>query len=201
MPTDMQPDREVSTSTPSAAQTSRRAWLRKGAAVATPVVASLASSPVYAGKLCVRPSGFLSANTFASRNTAGGTCYTNKGPTYWGSCLNTSWPKALDGITNLSGVTFCSIFGTAGLPAGITTTSTMMDVVKGTHALGKYCVALYANVRAGVATANPYAMTEAEVVGVWTTFRTGTKSAMFAGTDLAKWTELDAVTWLTKLMG
>lgn len=130
--------------------TSRRAWLRRGVAVASPVVASLVSAPVYGACLNLNPSGFVSQNTFDSRHP-GQTVCAFLGPNFW----------IKDSRVRTGGVfeknTFEKVFGT-DVEAAISSAKpkpTLYDVLSGgmTYTdLAKYSIAAYLN--ASVNTAN-----------------------------------------------
>lgn len=173
---------------PTVVGTSRRDWLRRGAVAATPVVASLASAPVYAAAgTCVLPSGFLSANTFTSRHPGATTCAGDMGPSHWKS-TSTTWPSAAARTA-----TFLSVFGPN--IGSISTTATLETVVGGTDDFSRYCVAAYL-----IAVSSPavtgYPLTSTQVIDIWKSYNGGTKSAILVGS----WTTTDVVTWLKSLM-
>ena len=175
--------------TVSSKTTSRRVWLRRGVAVASPVVASLVSAPVYAAGACVMATGMGSIPTFNSRNPgAQGVC-TTQGPNYWLA----NFPSLSPTIRNTA---FSDIFGPleAGMVAG---TTKLNDVLSGASytLLVKYCIAAYLNARAGTAAGFP--LTAAQAIAVYQSYRpvVAVKPPL-----VATWTEVDTVAWLKILM-
>jgi len=168
---------------------SRRAWLRRGVAVATPVVVSLASAPVYAAtNVCVLPSGYISATTFNSRHPGGLVCVL-RGPSYWLMLPDTSWPG---GNPNTKTKKFRLLFGDFEGTANNT-----LKQVLGSPAseLAKYCIAAYLNARA--ATLNfPSQLTADEAVKIYKSHHGGSPSSLL----VTNWTETQTVTWLKTLM-
>lgn len=164
----------------------RRAWLRKGAVAATPVLASLASAPVHAAGVCVLPSGFISVATFNSRHPGAMTCVGNRGPNYWAAT-----PAAWTGPT-LPSTPFLTVF--ISPEGGMTPAETMAAVLTGAYSLlAKYSIAAYLNAELGTP---GFPLLPAQVVAVWRHFRGGPTTALIP----PSWTELDAVTWLQSLM-
>ena len=166
----------------------RRAWLARGAVMATPVIASLASAPVHAVGVCVLPSGFISANTFLSRHPNAPRC-TSNGPTYWVSSFPGAWPSSPPDTTS---ALFSAIFGGTLEPgmAGLT----LKQVLDGSFtAFAKYCIAAYLNARNGTA---GFPLTDTQAVAVWGHFRGGPPTALIP----MAWAEATALAWLGTLM-
>lgn len=169
---------------------SRRAWLRRGVAVATPVIVSLASAPVYAAtNVCVLPSGFMSVTTFASRHPGAMVCVTS-GPSYWQRQANSSWPNG--GATTAT-KKFKDVFAeTEGI--GNKTLREVLDGSLGSE-LARYCIAAYLN--ALNATNNfPTQLTPTEVIKIYQSFHGGGASSLL----IAGWSQTETVTWLKTLM-
>ena len=176
--------------------TSRRAWLRRGVAVASPVVASLVSAPVYgADCLMLNASGFVSGPTFASRHPGQTHCPPLPGPNFFHANVLTSgvWP------TNTTTEIFKTVFGVpVNVEIGITDTTTLDQVLGnfgGSYSdLAKYSIAAYLNVRKG--TANfPFSSTQ-QVFDVYKSYRGGPFSTLL----VTGWTEAQTVDWLRILM-
>ena len=171
--------------------TSRRAWMRRGAVAASPVVLSLVSAPVQAAGVCVLPSGFISAATFASRHPGAVVCVTS-GPNFWqANFASPPWPG---GTTT---AIFTAVFGVAaGVEAGLTATMTLKDVLDGSFSLlAKYSIAAYLNAMAGTP-GFPAAITAAAAVGIYKSYRGGPFSSLL----VPGWTEAQTVAWLQVLM-
>ena len=172
---------------------SRRMWLRRGVAVASPVVASLVSAPVYAC-VNVNMSGFVSQNTFNSRHPNETVC-TFLGPNSWYRTLSIS--AKTSSIVQTKDVPFQSIFG-ANVEKNINNAKlTLSQVLIGGSKyseLAKYCIAAYLN--ASLPTAN-FPLTAEQAKDIYHSFYPGTvKSPPL----LAKWSEDYTVGWLRMLM-
>lgn len=165
----------------------RRAWLARGAVVATPVLASLASAPVHAAGVCVLPSGFISAATFLSRHPNAPRCVSN-GPTFWRNSYPT-WPTASPDTTT---ALFSDIFGGTleGGMAGLTLKG-VLDGAFTTYA--KFCVAAYLNARNGT---SGFPLNDSQATAVWRHFRGGPTTSLIP----MSWTEATSETWLATLM-
>lgn len=179
--------------------TSRRVWLRRGVAVASPVVASLVSAPVYAAGACVMATGLGSIPTFRSRNPAvQGLVCTTQGPNYFHSNFATAgvWPTS---PTDTKTEIFKAVFGVpANVETGITGATTLDQVlgISGISDLAKYSIAAYLNVRKG--TANfPFSSTQ-QVFDVYRSYHGGPFSVLLISNP--KWTETQTVDWLKILM-
>ena len=172
---------------------SRRAWLRRGVAIASPVVVSLVSAPVHAGNLCLLHSGFISTATFNSRHPGGLVC-TTQGPSVWHANFPTTkfWPVAAKKAT------FTSTFGvSAGVETGIVVSTTLDDVlgnVGGSYSqLAKYCIAAYLNALKG---GSGIPLSTSEAVAVYKSYHPGPVAVPLVST----WTQANTVTWLQSLM-
>lgn len=166
----------------------RRAWLARGAVLATPVIASLASAPVHAAGVCVLPSGFISAATFLSRHPNAVRC-TGNGPTYWNSTFPGTWPTAAPDTTT---ALFSTIFGGTLEPgmAGLT----LKQVLAGAFSnFAKYAIAAYLNARNSTPS---FPLTDAQAVAVWRHFRGGPTTSLIP----MSWVEATALDWLMTLM-
>lgn len=167
---------------------SRRAWLARGAVMATPVIASLASAPVHAAGVCVLPSGFVSAATFLSRHPGAMLC-TNQGPTYWVGAFPTGWPTAAPDTTT---ALFSTIFG-GTLEAGMAGL-TLKQVLDGAFSpYAKYCIAAYLNARNGTA---GFPLSDTQATAVWLHFRGGPTTSLIP----MSWVEATSLSWLQTLM-
>ena len=184
-------EQETSLQVVSSKTTSRRAWLRRGVAVASPVVATLASAPVYgAGCLALNPSGFVSASTFASRHPGEMVC-AFPGPNYWLGNLR-AWPGSSPDTTKAK---FVDVIGPAfGVDAAITS-GTKLDAVLGGNfsLLAKYCIAAYLNARSGT---SGFPLTALQAGEVYKSYRGGPVSTLL----VTGWTETQTVAWLQILM-
>ena len=166
----------------------RRAWLARGAAIATPVIASLASAPVHAAGVCVLPSGFISSTTFRSRHPNAPRC-TSNGPTYWVGSFPGAWPMSAPDTTT---ALFSAIFG-GTLESGMAGL-TLKQVLDGSFtAFAKYVVAAYLNARNGTA---GFPLSDSQAVSVWGHFRGGPTTSLIP----MSWTESTALDWLSTLM-
>lgn len=166
----------------------RRAWLARGAVMATPVIASLASAPVHAAGVCVLPSGFISAATFLSRHPNAPRC-TSSGPTYWAGSFPAAWPMSPPDTTT---ALFSATFG-GSLESGMAG-KTLKQVLDGAFtAFAKYCVAAYLNARNGTA---GFPLNDTQAVAVWGHFRGGPSTSLIP----MAWTEATALAWLGTLM-
>ncbi len=166
----------------------RRAWLARGAVLATPVIASLASAPVQAAGVCVLPSGFISANTFLSRHPNAPRC-TSNGPTYWNGAFPGAWPTSSPDTTT---ALFSTIFGGTLEPS--MATLTLKDVLAGTFSnYAKYCIAAYLNARNGTA---GFPLNDSQAVAVWRHFRGGPTTSLIP----MSWVEATSLDWLMTLM-
>ncbi len=168
----------------------RRAWLRKGAMAASPVLFSLASAPVHAAGVCVLPSGFISVATFNSRHPGAMICVDNRGPNFWNANFPGIWPIS---APNTQTSLFSSVF--FGTPEASTSGLTIKAVLgSGSFTtFTKYCIAGYLNARVGTL---GFPLSDIQMVNVWGHFRGGSTPLI-----PASWTEADAVTWLISLMG
>ena len=168
----------------------RRAWLNRGAAAVTPVIASLASAPVHAVGTCVLPSGFVSAITFASRHPGASVCVV-EGPNYWHSNVSVSgvWPA---GTTT---AVFTAIFSVSeGVESGIVNATTLDAVLGGGFSLlAKYCIAAYLNASAGTL---GFPLTTAHAMAIYKSYHGGPFSSLL----LPSWTEAQTLAWLQVLM-
>ena len=168
----------------------RRAWLNRGAAAVTPVIASLASVPVHAVGTCVLPSGFVSAITFASRHPGASVCVV-EGPNYWHSNVSVDgvWPA---GTTT---ALFTAVFGVAaGVESGIDATTTLDAVLGGGFSLlAKYCIAAYLNASSGTV---GFPLTTAQAIAIYGSYHGG----LFSSLLLPSWTEAQTLAWLQVLM-
>ena len=183
--------------TVSSKTTSRRVWLRRGVAVASPVVASLVSAPVFgADCLMLNASGFVSGPTFASRHPGQTVCLPLPGPVSFQNNFGTSgfWP------TDTTKEIFTTVFSVlATVEPGITVTNTLYQVlgISGVSPLAKYSIAAYLNVRKG--TANfPFSSTQ-QVFDVYKSYHGGPFSALLVSNP-TRWTETQTVDWLRILM-
>ena len=169
--------------------TSRRAWLRRGVAVASPVVASLVSAPVYGACLNLNPSGFVSANTFASRHPGEMVC-AFLGPNFWIKSP-TSWPGV-----DTANVKFQKLFGKNVEPAINNDALTLIDVLRGTtySDLAKYSIAAYLN--ASKPTPD-FPLTTQGAVDVYNSYYPG---PLKTPPLVAGWTQDQTVSWLAMLM-
>lgn len=169
--------------------TSRRAWLGRGVAVVSPVVASLVSAPVYAADACLMPSAFASA-TFASHHPGGSAVIcTTQGPNYWVANFS-SWP------TDAKTMKFADLFVGSALQAGFTTVPlTLKNVLDGNtySQLSKYCIAAYLNARTGVAR---FPLSAKQAVDIYMSYHGGSFSPVL----VKGWTELQTLAWLKLLM-
>ena len=160
----------------------RRAWLARGAVMATPVIASLASAPVHAAGVCVLPSGFISAATFLSRHPGAMLC-TNRGPTFWRDSPST--------ITN---AIFSTVFPGTALESPSIASQTLKQVLAGSYSnFAKFCVAAYLNALDGTA---GFPLSASQAVSVWSHFRGGPLTSLIP----SGWTEATALAWLGTLM-
>ncbi len=133
--------------TPAVAMQARRKMLRRSLALGTPVVATLASGPVAAGK-CMVASSFVSAATFVSRNPAGNPC-AGKSPAQW--LAATSWSTApFNAVVNKNSIMFNNRLGVGGAAYQIAGGPTMAAVLTADiTSLASHLVALWLNARAG----------------------------------------------------
>jgi hypothetical protein len=186
MQTNQPAGQDASSSMPTVtAGTTRRAWLRSGVVVATPVVASLVSPPVHAAGACVLPSGFVSATTFLSRHPGASTCVGNRGPNFWYSQVG-SWPAPA------TDATFANVFG--GFESGMDNTTKLSQVLGGVYSnFTKFIVAAYLNAIVGTPS---FPLDPAQSVGLWTHFHGGASSPLL----LPGWTEATTEAWLRTLM-
>ena len=175
---------------------SRRVWLRRGVAVASPVVASLVSAPVYAAGACVMATGLGSIPTFQSRNPgAQGLVCTSQGPNFWLANFPGSWPTSPSPDTTVA--KFTDIFGPAAGPESAVGNGKLNEVLGGSFSdLAKYSIAAYLNARTGTAAGFP--LTAAQAVAVYQSYRP--VGAAVQPPLVATWTELDTVAWLKILM-
>ena len=181
----------VVTATSNAA-TSRRAWMRRGAIAVSPVVVSLVSAPVQAAGVCVLPSGYISATTFASRHPGAVVCVTS-GPNFWQANFATAgaWPA---GTTTAK---FKDAFSVSpGVESGITGGTTLKEVLDGSFSLlAKYTIAAYLNALKGTP-GFPAAITAAAAVSIYKSDHGGPFSTLL----VTGWTEAQTVAWLQVLM-
>ena len=195
---DLYSEQDMSLQVVASKTTSRRAWLRRGVAVASPVVASLVSAPVYgAGCLTLTPSSFASA-TFASHHP-GVTFCAFLGPNSWFNNLG-AWPA---GTTTGSGIATTAVkFKDAflvnpGVESGITGNTTLNEVLGGTFSnLAKYSIAAYLNAKKG--TLN-FPLTADQAIAVYKSYKP-VVVAVKPPPLVATWTQTDTETWLQKLM-
>ena len=168
---------------------SRRDWLRRGVVVASPVVASLVSTPVFAGT-CILPSGFVSANTFSSRhpNNPPICAAAARGPTYWIGLGAAFWPASAPKNTAKF-----SVFSPSD------TTTTLFSKLSGGTELTRLSVAAYlTSLKQNSSlppTGFPATLTPAMFLSVWQSFN----GLGVPVTGLAK--EADAIAWLKTLVG
>ena len=183
-------EQETSLQVVSSKTTSRRAWLRRGVAVASPVVATLASAPVYGACVNLNPSGFVSASTFASRHP-GETVCAFLGPNFW-----IKDPSVMLGGA-MAKVTFQSVFGKKVEAAIVSAKSnpTLFEVLNGKYSdLAKDSIAAYLN--ASKPTAD-FPLNAQQAVDVYTSYYFG---PVKTPPLVQGWTELDTVNWLAMLM-
>ena len=176
--------------TVSSKTTSRRAWLRRGVAVASPVVASLVSAPVYgAGCLAGTPSSFASA-THASHQP-GVTLCAFLGPNFWIKSP-TSWPGV-----DTANVKFQKLFGKSVEAAINSGSLTLFDVLSGGTKysdLAKYSIAAYLNALKPTA---DFPLTTQQAVDVYNSYYPGTVKTPLL---VDGWMEMQTVSWLAMLM-
>lgn len=182
--------------TVSSKTTSRRAWLRRGVAAASPVVASLVSAPVYAAGACVLPSGFGSIATLKSRHPDAMVC-TTQGPNFWVNNLG-AWPADTT-IVNVNGNARTAVklkdafrVGPKVEPGLID--PTLNEVLLRGSLLAKYSVAAYLNAKKG--TLN-FPLTADQAIAVYKSYRPG---VAVNPPLVVTWTEAETVTWLKILM-
>ena len=174
--------------------TSRRAWLRRGVAVASPVVASLVSAPVYAAGVCAIPSGMISDNTFKSRHPSAVVC-TIQGLNYWLGSFPSGWPSSPSPNTKVA--QFTDVFGLPAVgPEALVGVRKLNEVLGGSFSpLAQYSIAAYLNARTGAA-GFPSAFTPAQAIAVYRSYRGGSFSTLL----VTGWSEDQTVTWLKTLM-
>lgn len=165
--------------------TSRRAWLRRGVAVASPVVVSIVSGPVYAVD-CIMPSGFISQNTFDSRHPGGMVCV-SLSITFLSGNVN-SWPKTLQ--TAL----FSTIFG--GTPEAwmLPGKTTLLEVLKRGSDLSRYSIAAYLNAK--MPTSSGFPLKADDAIAIYKSYRGGAFSTLL----VSGWSEGQTVSWLKMLI-
>ena len=172
---------------------SRRVWLRRGIAVASPVVASLVSAPVYGACLNLNPSGFVSRDTFNSRHP-GQTVCTFRGPNFWLSEPTSSWP------TGTANKKFEVVFGGANVERAIVDAKpspTLSEVLNGGRKysdLAKYSVAAYLNV---LKPTTDFPFTEQQVKDIYNSYYPG---PVKTPPLVAGWSETQTIAWLAMLM-
>lgn len=167
--------------------TSRRAWLRRGVAVASPVVVSLVSGPVYAADGCILPSGFISLNTFNSRHPGGVVCM-SLSITFLSSNVSSWQPKTLQTAP------FSAIFGgtpEAGMVPGKTT---IVEVLKRGSDLSRYTIAAYLN--ALMPTSSGFPLKADDAIAIYKSYRGGGFSPLL----VRGWSEGQTVSWLKMLI-
>lgn len=173
----------------------RRRTLLRGAAAATPVLATVISTPVHAvdpGGVCLNPSGFISQTTFSSRNPGSVTTCVTSGPTYLIGLPSNSrfFPSSLRNAK------FVDIFGSVGSETAIGSNSKLIDVLSSgtSSALAKFCVAAYVNANGG---APGFPLTKEQAVAIWAHFRRGITASFIP----SYWGETThAIPWFQTLM-
>ena len=173
---------------------SRRVWLRRGVATASPVVASLVSAPVYAAGVCLNATGMGSIATFNSRHPNGAGVCTTQGPNYFNAnfAIAGVWP------TGTTTEKFKTVFGvSAGVEPGITGATTLKDVLGGGSfsELAKYTIAAYLNVQKTTTPNFPFTTVQ-QVFDVYKSYHGGSFSPLLVST----WSEAQTVAWLKILM-
>lgn len=165
---------------------SRRAWLRRGAAVASPVIVSLVSGPVYAADGCILPSGFISPNTFNSRHPGGVVCNSVSITTL--SDVS-SWPKSLRTAA------FSTIFvGATPETWMVSGKTTLVEVLKRGSDLARYSVAAYLN--ALMPTSSGFPLKADDALAIYKSYRGGSFSPLL----VRGWSEVQTVGWLKMLI-
>ena len=172
---------------------SRRVWLRRGVAAASPVVASLVSVPVYAAGACIgaKSMGSMAANSQNAKVTQG-VC-TTQGPNYFLANFNTAgvWP------TNAKTAKFKDLFGNGESGVGNKTLKEVLELMGNNLEFAKYSIAAYLNVMK--ATLNfPFANGQ-QVVDVYKSYRGGTFSTLLVSAP-KQWSEAETLSWLKILM-
>ena len=167
---------------------SRRAWLRRGVAVASPVVVSLVSGPVYAAEGCILPSGFISQITFDSRHPGGTVCMSMSITTLSNNLG--SWP--VNPPPNTKTALFSTIFGGSPEAGMVPATSTLKDVLKSGSPLARYSIAAYLNARITPG----FPLTPDQAVAIYKSYRGGGFSTLL----VSGWLEGQTVLWLQMLI-
>ncbi|MFN7725233.1 MAG: hypothetical protein ACK5QH_09200 [Rubrivivax sp.] len=178
---------------------SRRRLLRAGAA-ATPVVLTLASTPVAATTgTCTVASSFVSAATFKSRNPNASAQCTTWGCEAWKSqCTNgsTTFNSTLDS-------TVAAFFGTTNSNLDSRTIRSILNDAGGIVTSGDMGVLQHLSaLRLGLTYAkitSPGNVTNTYVKGVWTNYRSNGGVYILSGSGI-NWSSADVVTWARMLM-
>ncbi len=185
------------------AQPARRRLLRAGAA-ATPVLLSLASSPVSATTAgCTVASSFVSVATFKSRNPSATVSCGYKNCEYWRdqsgypghsqgqNCGNSNLNGTVGSLLgNVSGCSYngwklCDVMGQT------ITTSSQLGVLQ--HIISLCLDSMTSNMAA------PNGINQTYLQGVWSSyFRTGTYTAPNSG---LVWNESQIIAWLRTMLG
>lgn len=166
--------------------TSRRAWLRRGVAVASPVVISLVSGPVYAAEGCILPSGFISQNTFDSRHPGGMVCI-SLSITFLSANVS-SWPKTLQTAP------FSTIFGGTPEVGMVPGKTTLVEVLKSGSDLSRYSIAAYLNAK--MPTSSGFPLKGDDAIAIYKSYRGGAFSPLI----VRGWSEGQTVSWLKMLI-
>lgn len=177
-----------------------RRKLLRGAAAATPVLATVVSTPVHAldpGGMCLNPSGFISQTTFSSRNPGAVTTCVSTGPSFYQSQLSSSSRTSRNMFPNaLRDAKFVDIFLAIGSEAAINPNDKIRDVLSSpsSSALAKFCIAAYLNANAG---APGFPVTKTQAVDIWGHFRRGVTAPFIP----SYWGETThAIPWFQTLM-
>ncbi len=178
---------------------SRRKLLRAGAA-ASPVVLTLASTPVAATTgTCTVASSFVSVATFKSRNPTGSAQCTTWGCEQWKSeCgnANSSFKSALD-------ATVAAAFGSTGCQYDARTLRSILQDGSGINTASELGVVQHlAALGLGVTygkVASPGNLSTTYIKGVWTNYRSNGGKYILSSSGI-NWTSAQLISWARMLM-
>jgi hypothetical protein len=178
----------------------RRAVLRAGAS-ATPVLMTLASSPVAAANSCVVASSFVSVATFKSRNPTATLQCSSKTCENWRSDASTlsTYRAFLDSTTvaSLLGTTSpASSYASSKLSAVLTSGS---GIVKdGEIGVLQHLISLCMNIKIGNAPM-PGNVTQGYLGGVWKNYKANSGRYIVSGSGI-NWNAAELITWIRLLV-
>lgn len=184
---DMRSDEDSSVEMAPSRMASRRAWLRRGVAVASPVVVTLVSGPVYAADGCILPSGFISPDTFASRHPGGVVC-TTMSMSFLANNVSTWQPKSLQTAP------FSTIFGGTPEIGVVPGKTTLLEVLKKGSDLARYSISAYLN--ALMPTGSGFPLKPNDAIAIYKSYRGGGFSPLL----VRGWSEGQTVRWLQMLI-